>query len=175
MDTFDGSLPDLISNKMIKNIESRLDVTRGNDNNHVINGLGSIYNNYIAPNLFPIIVVSLLCIYLTIKYVLKKDREEKDVNLPANSKTKKIMFKHGNTERSAGDHDHCNAERSADDRCNSNNNNISDIISDDYLLTDSDNDNSDTSHPINLDNKLDCREPSYDLNRVATLVFGEHN
>lgn len=77
MDTFDGSQPTLVSRKTLMDIEDRLNVPFENDN-RVINGLGAFYSEYVQPNMFPIIVVSILCIYLLIKYILKQDREERE-------------------------------------------------------------------------------------------------
>jgi hypothetical protein len=80
---------------------------------------------YIAPNLFPLIVCGLLGIYLCIKYVLKKDREEKDLQTDAlDKKIKRIKdmldtMRYNEEKAQAVDHQ----------------------IPDEYLLTDHDNDN----------------------------------
>jgi hypothetical protein len=79
MDSFDGSVPNLISKRTLEDIDSYLNIPYKDSENKVINGLGAFYNNYISPNLFPIIVITLLIIYLTIKYILKRDREEKEL------------------------------------------------------------------------------------------------
>src|SRR5277367_3420093 len=91
MDTFDGSRPDLISNKTIKDIEAKLDNSEGEEGNRVINGLGFFYSEYIAPNMFPIIVIFLLILYLTIKYILKKDREEREEDEEEKKEKKAII------------------------------------------------------------------------------------
>jgi uncharacterized membrane protein len=77
--TFDGSKPNLISKKTIKDIESMLNLPDlyKNDNKLNVNNIGSFYDNYILPNLFPIIVIFILVIYLSIKYVLKNKKEAK--------------------------------------------------------------------------------------------------
>ena len=86
METFHGSKPDLVSKNMIKEIEDKLNVTHNDDNNKVIDGIGHFYSNYIRPNLFPLIVVGLLLLYLTIKYIMKKDREEREADPKTKSK-----------------------------------------------------------------------------------------
>jgi hypothetical protein len=183
METFDGSNPNLISSKTIKDIESQLDLADRDDGNKVINGIGSFYNNYLSPNLFPIIVVSLLALYLTIKYILKKDREEReDDDLQSETRrhrTKKLMVK-------------VDSNEILNKKSNININNkmkkpttldpvpdISDLISDDYLLTDDDN----LTDPDNINNmdvsdyeimkKIDNHDPDNDINKAAKLIFGD--
>ena len=77
LDTFDGSKPYLVNSKTIQNIESRLNVPERDPDNRVVNGINSFYREYIEPNLFPLIVIGLLAIYLIIKYIIKKDKELK--------------------------------------------------------------------------------------------------
>jgi hypothetical protein len=95
MNTFDGSKPNLIDNKIIKEIEEALNINY--DENKLFNGVGSFYSNFIQPNLFPIIVISFLVIYLAIKYVIKKDREEK--NKEKISTNKSIDSNHTNNDK----------------------------------------------------------------------------
>ena len=79
MDTFDGSKPNLISSKTIKELESKLDdLPVFNEGNKILNGLETFYEKYIIANMFPLIVITLLILYLIIKYILKKDRDEKE-------------------------------------------------------------------------------------------------
>lgn len=76
MEFFSGSAPELVSNKLLKEIDKGLRVP----NNTVIDSkmsIASFYIDYIQPNLFPIIVLSIVGIYLIIKYVLKQDTDEK--------------------------------------------------------------------------------------------------
>jgi hypothetical protein len=138
MDTFDGSKPNLISSKTLKDIESNLDIPGITESNKVINGLGTFYENYILPNMFPLIVIFLLILYLTIKYIIKKDREEKDLNGEFNEdseneikkkKIKKQMIKIDTDDIIYNRHNPI-IKREAD------------LISDEYLLTD-DNESSD--------------------------------
>lgn len=79
MDFFSGTNPDLISNKVLKEINKSL-IAKPVDV-PILPSLGdnmsSFYSNYIQPNLFPIIVFVLITIYLFIKYVLKRDKDEK--------------------------------------------------------------------------------------------------
>ena len=67
MDPFDGNIPNLINNKTLKDIEMDLDIPFEEKSNNMINGFGSFYTKYIEPNLFPLIVILLLVLYLTIK------------------------------------------------------------------------------------------------------------
>jgi hypothetical protein len=131
MDTFDGSLPNLISAKTIKDIEAPLSNLSDNvEGNKVINGLGNFYSNYISPNLFPLIVIGLLVLYLTIKYVLKKDREEKeDIEIKQEikkKKVKKMMVRVDPDEMIIRNKISETPEKVG----------IADMISDDYLITD---------------------------------------
>lgn len=103
LEPFEGVQPNLISKKILNEIENKINTPIIN-NNYVIKGIGSFYNEYILPNMFPLIMLSILCIYLVIKYILKKDKEQK--------KQKKQVKQ--------------------------NVQNMSDLISDDYLLTDID-------------------------------------
>lgn len=207
-ETFDGSRPNLVNNKLVADIEARLKLNApsNNNSNKVINGLGTFYNDYILPNLFPIIVISLLIIYLTIKYILKRDREEKakqaknthkpDSKLDNKSdkkneaeinselglelsetlaKAKQHMLKvnlddHNNPNDI---HDYINDEKEYNDLKNrhlesvTNKKSVSDMISDDYLLTDSEinndnanndsdaNENGNDDPNINIDNDND--------------------
>lgn len=127
MEPFNGNTPNLINNKILKDIELDLDVPFEEKSNNMINGIGSFYSNYVEPNLFPLIVITLLALYLTIKYIIKRDREENEVLntedseiediKPVIRKTKPIIVKP-------------DIHNIADES------NISDMISDDYLLTD---------------------------------------
>ena len=207
MDTFDGSKPNLINGKTLRDIELQLDVPFAEEDNRVINGLGTFYRNYIEPNMFPIIVIMLLVLYLTIKYILKKDREEKEeednIKDKAIERTKDKMLKididNIIKERKRGKEEYIKEEYTKEEvpleqKKNNNKINISDHISDDYLLTESDNsvksDNTDDmreqvngemgdytqSMPMTgiiTDNIMNNRDMVYDLNNVTSLVFGK--
>jgi large-conductance mechanosensitive channel len=151
MDTFDGSKPNLISSKVIKDIESKLDCPTSDDGNKVINGIGYFYHNYISPNMFPIIIISVLILYLTIKYVLKRDREEKE-----EFSEKKKKKKNKNKKNTAHNVTKTIVDNQLDFGADGNNDpDISDIISDDYLLTDDndviENNNTDIENNENMD------------------------
>lgn len=68
--TFDGSVPDLVNSKILNDINAELNI-QPIDENKIINGMGYVYTEFISPNLFPIIVVCLLFLYLAIKYTIK--------------------------------------------------------------------------------------------------------
>jgi len=155
MDTFDGSKPNLISNKTLKDIESNLDIPGITESNKVINGLGTFYENYILPNMFPLIVIFLLILYLTIKYIIKKDREEKDLNGKSDEDSeyeiKKKKIKKENMKMDIEDILYNRRQPIIKKEA--------DLISDEYLLTDdnesSDNDSQNDSQIDNSDNVYD--------------------
>lgn len=204
-DTFDGSKPDLVSSRTIKEIEAKLDVPDNDEGNRIINGLGSFYANYIAPNMFPLIVIGLLILYLTIKYILKRDREEREedeeenevknncikkqmVSVDPDKLLKNIMentndIKNNNRNDNGNEN---NIENDNEDDNESENENrdrnidISDMISDDYLLTNDDIDGENnggnreikiTQHDANV--LLQNRDSTYDIDNAALLVFGK--
>ena len=41
------------------------------------NNMGHFYTNYVQPNLFPIIVIALMAIYLAIRYILKENKTKR--------------------------------------------------------------------------------------------------
>jgi hypothetical protein len=186
MDTFDGSKPNLISSRTLKDIESKLDVQIGDEGNRVINGLGTFYTNYIAPNMFPLIVITLLILYLTIKYILKRDREEREDEEEEKKidriRVKKRMVKvdpdellETNNNKPIIDTTIIEDNKDAD---------ISDMISDDYLLTDDDNNiqnQQDTNFnremqdmtQVDINNALNNRDTTYNMDKAAAVVFGK--
>lgn len=119
MNPFIGSEPDLINGVIIKEIEDKLNTKYFHDNQNIFNGLGFFYRNYIQPNMFPIIVISFLILYLTIKYIIKRDNDEKY-----------IMNTDSDIEISENNNMNTRSYDASDD--------ISNHISDDYLLTDDD-------------------------------------
>jgi len=177
MDTFDGSKPDLISNKTIKDIEAKLDTSDDEEGNRVLNGLGFFYSEYIAPNMFPIIVILLLIIYLTIKYILKKDREEREEEEEEKEEKQEITKEHI-----------LKKEPKTVVKKKKPKRNVSDMISDDYLITndtenDQDNDGPSRIDPNSLDDldhlndhnmsQIDNREQLYNIDKAAKVVFGQ--
>jgi hypothetical protein len=197
MEPFNGNTPNLINNKILKDIELDLTIPFEDKSNNMINGIGTFYLNYIESNLFPLIVISLLILYLTIKYILKRDREENEGLYTEDSdmeETKPIIKKiqsdiykppiqYGNNISDKTD--------------------ISDMISDDYLLTDdtitktiadaSDNNIDILSTSLGLQNvqskhieesitqlpltgmiggNIQNNEPVYNINKATNLVFG---
>ena len=157
MNTFDDSKPDLISGKTLKDIETQLDTKGPDEGNRVLIGIGSLYENYILPNLFSLLVIILLAVYLTIKYILKKDREERELRENA----EEAILKRIKNKNHMLNIDHNNKNTIVDitndntipkhnistsgDKPVSNDNvlTIGDMISDDYLLTDDDDDDDD--------------------------------
>jgi hypothetical protein len=108
MDTFNGANPNLISKKVLNDLEKTL--TLPEQKNKVINSIGVFYSTYISPNMFPIIMMSFFCVYLIIKYILKKDKDLKQKKQKKEiKKIKPIKPMYENDD-------------------------ISDLISDDYLI-----------------------------------------
>jgi hypothetical protein len=83
-------LPNLISSKTVKYIDTLIitnDKVVPNLNIHLYN----IYNNYLKQNLFPLILISFVCIILFIKYLLKKEKDVK-LKMVKNINKKKIIY-----------------------------------------------------------------------------------
>ncbi|ATZ80781.1 hypothetical protein BMW23_0735 [Bodo saltans virus] len=66
---FSGSKPSLISDKILKKLDNYF-VVKNNENVH--NHLLKIYEDYIKPNLFAIIVIVIVVIFLSIRYIIKQ-------------------------------------------------------------------------------------------------------
>ena len=164
MDTFDGSEPNLISSKTLADIESKLnnafDTNDSDNGNRVINGLGSFYTNYVTPNMFPLIVIALLIFYLVIRYILKKDREERELNedpAEGNNTVGEKVMKRVKTKKQMvyiDPDDALHTKKNTDtdvmgfaqlSSAHKKEPDISDLISDDYLLTN----DSDESEEVN--------------------------
>jgi len=72
---FSGSKPNLINEKIIKKLnkilkENKLDTSFSNS-------LYDIYQNYIKPNAFGIIVFIVICVFLFMKYIIKQYKQNK--------------------------------------------------------------------------------------------------
>ena len=177
--TFDGSQPILVSYETIKGIEDKLNVPFENDDNKVLNGIGNFYTEYVQPNMFPIIVVSILCVYLFIKYILKQDREDKEIvdkkaiakEKARRRKAKQIYKAITGSNVKHNDHvDHADrnphAERSNHTdpvKKTLEDPDIANYISDDYLLTDTDNEQN-NADPDRVQN------PDQDQNNYTPMV-----
>jgi hypothetical protein len=193
METFDGSLPNLISGKLIDDIELRLgNQNYENEDNRVISSIGYFYTNYVSPNMFFIIVILLLVLYLTIKYIIKKDKDEKKKHM----KKKKNTYDSDTETYESGDSypvrniaqyipktrahianpvtvtkQVTDVEKDID---------ISDIISDDYLITDdtenqADNNTAIVNNSNIMEHSLETenRKMTNDIDRATALVFGQ--
>ena len=174
--TFDGSQPILVSYETIKGIEDKLNVPFENDDNKVLNGIGNFYTEYVQPNMFPIIVVSILCVYLFIKYILKQDREDKEiVDKKAIAKEKARRRKAKQIYKAITGNNNDNAEQVKHNTHTVRSNHtdpvkktledpdIANYISDDYLLTDTDNDMS-NMEPDQVQN------PDQDQNNYTPMI-----
>lgn len=134
-DTFDGSKPNLISKTTLKELEKTIGLNNNEMDDKMLNGIGSFYENYISPNLFPIIVICLLILYLTIKYIIKRDRDEKNKKIKL-SKTK-IIKQPINDNKQTNDKKIIENNTEIVDNDTNSTPDISNIISEDYILTDS--------------------------------------
>lgn len=119
MDPFIGSEPDLINNRMIVAIETPLTGSYDNKSN-LLTGMGIFYNKYIEPNMFPLIILTISLLYLSIKYVIKRDNDEKHID--DHETAENFQKKHPS-------HIHKGTDNLMDDLVHQ--------ISDDYLLTES--------------------------------------
>lgn len=138
VDTFDGSRPILVSLDTIRDIEGRLNVPFNGDENRVLNGLSHFMDEYIFPNMFPIIVISILCIYLLIKYILKQDREEKEET----EKKENELEKARNRRAKRIYRSMINTHNKSDNNLLDNNNDDNDNLSDDENSSSSNDDSS---------------------------------
>jgi uncharacterized membrane protein len=164
-DTFDGSKPNLISGKTLRDIESTLNIPDNiDDSNKVLNGIGNFYNEYVVPNLFPLIVISLFIIYLTIRYILKRDREERDEKEEDKEKKRDRVKKH------IIKVDLDDVTNKKKETYNDNQIDISDIISDDYLLTD---DDDDQENDEDILRQVMERGSPYDIEKATQIIFNQ--
>jgi len=95
MDIFSKSKPDLVNHKTIRQI-SKIFQTTGKQEPSWKDNMSHFYVNYIQPNLFPLIVILLVIIFLSIRYLLKQEYErerneyeDEPVNKKHKSKRKK--------------------------------------------------------------------------------------
>jgi len=118
LNTFHGIEPQLIANTTLEGIEAPLKLEPPKQTNKIFNGLGNFYSNYIAPNLFSLIVIIAFVIYLIINYIIKKDKKEKE-----KEKEKYI------------DLDELEDLEDLEEKSDNDISDISNYISDDYLIT----------------------------------------
>jgi len=74
MDIFSKSKPDLVNHKTIRQISKIFQAT-GKQEPSWKDNMNHFYVNYIQPNLFPLIVILLVIIFLSIRYLLKQEYE----------------------------------------------------------------------------------------------------
>lgn len=184
METFDGSLPNLISGKLIDDIELKLgDQNYDNQDNRVISGIGYFYTNFVAPNMFFIIVILLLVLYLIIKYIIKKDKDEKK-----KYKKKKTYDSDTETYESEDSYSVRNIKhyipktKSRIEKPNTVVENIpivekdidiADIISDDYLITDDTENKADNNNNMEYSLETENRKMINEIDRATSIIFGE--
>ncbi len=144
MDVFTGNEPDLVNNSLFQDVETNYDIKFGKNKFGTL--MRFMYENYVQPNMFPIIVILFLCIYLLIKYLLKK-------NYPTSQNIKQS-----------------NIPQLLNNVPEIINDDIASFISDDYLLTD--------TNDIAMCPKLTKSNPNFnvmdnnvDLSPVANMLF----
>jgi|694.fasta_scaffold103803_4 hypothetical protein len=77
MDFFSGTQPAIVSEKTINKISKPIDPIKQITIVSWSDNLSGFYENYIKPNMFPLIIFILVGIFLFIKYVMKYDKDEK--------------------------------------------------------------------------------------------------
>ena len=73
---FSGTRPVLINSKVLKDINKPLIIPESTDPTWG-QSIGGIYCDYIRPNMFALLVVLLISLYLFIKYLIKLDKDNK--------------------------------------------------------------------------------------------------
>ncbi|ARF09288.1 hypothetical protein Catovirus_2_237 [Catovirus CTV1] len=84
MDFFSGSVPNLISNRSIKNMENMIKKVNPVKETSILDIFGSFYVNYIEPNMFVIIMFIILTLFLIYKYYTKEEpdiKKEMDITM----------------------------------------------------------------------------------------------
>lgn len=129
MEMFVGNTPDLINASLIKDIEKKL--CTGTEKQKINEICKMVYENYVQCNMFPIIVVVLLCMYLFIKYIIKNQ------NTATNKKQQKYQRMYSQMYQQL--HPQTYQQTSNDTLAFNgilNDDDLSSYISDEYLLTD---------------------------------------
>jgi len=86
-DFFSGAKPSLISSKMLKDINKHLEFS-ASDGPTWGQSVGGFYENYIKPNIFPIVIFAVFAIFLLIRYLIKKDKDKDKNKYKKNKKNK---------------------------------------------------------------------------------------
>jgi hypothetical protein len=77
MDFFSGTQPAIVSEKTINKISKPIDPIKQITIVSWSDNLSGFFENYIKPNMFPLIIFILVGIVLFIKYIMKYDKDEK--------------------------------------------------------------------------------------------------
>jgi len=77
MDFFSGTQPAIVSEKTINKISKPIDPIKQITIVSWSDNLSGFYENYIKPNMFPLVIFILVGIILFIKYIMKYDKDEK--------------------------------------------------------------------------------------------------
>jgi hypothetical protein len=80
MDFFSGKQPDLISAQTMKELTNTLQPSGKQKIKfvHWTDGLSGFYQKFIEQNIFAIVILIIVCIFLFIRYLMKKDRIKKE-------------------------------------------------------------------------------------------------
>ena len=98
MDVFSRSKPNLVNNKVLKHMNKIFKTTGGTEPTWGDN-LSHFYVNYIQPNLFPLIILVIISVFLTIRYFLKQNKtkhKKKSKHRERNGNKYKIKYENIN-------------------------------------------------------------------------------
>jgi hypothetical protein len=112
MNVYSNTKPSLVSNKTLKNLGKKFKVAQ-TDQTHWNESVGNFYEDYIQPNLFALIVMGLLAIFLTIRYVLKMDDNKKKASVKTLARKIKYKNSYNNFDRDHFDNSSMSATNSS--------------------------------------------------------------
>jgi hypothetical protein len=81
---FSGIKPNLINEKALKSISKILDESTIYNQPTTGENLLKLYENYIKPNMFGLLVIVIISIFLFIRYIIKKYNESTDIEIDLN-------------------------------------------------------------------------------------------
>ena len=175
-DNFTGSKIFLIDDTILNDLNNKLIVNEDIDQDN----LNNFYTNYIESNQFAIIVIFLIFIYLYIKYIIKKDKEETENFKEITKYIDEKILKKKNKKN-------LNIKNTNINNNFINNNNLNEnLIDDEYTIDDDDEDNDFSYSNETLygqdefisNNFLIEKENQYknknNLNTLTNIIFNEN-
>lgn len=145
---FSGATPNLINKNALETINK---ILNNNINQEIPTGehLFQIYNEYIKPNLFALLIIIIISLFLFIRYVIKQHNENKEQNL--NEDIEEISNIDNEIKKS-----HKNKKKKTKNK-NINNENITDSIDDEY-------NNQENDFNFDSDDNSECKSRFEELN-----------